>query len=164
MQPILVNPRQKLYASCDKWDWWQVKAKIDMIWWQLDWSDARILKTYHIECLFTVFIGEWKLVEVFLRWLQMFQKIWGSNSSNLRHVRDKTAETCITCTFPLSGGELKSKFLAKNAKTKWLVRPNIRVKMTRQQSDIVLKLIQSCWQNRQCNKCWSFTKGCQIEK
>ena len=68
----------------------------------------------------------------------------GSNPVNLGHFKDKTAETCITCTFPLSGGELKSKFLAKNAKTKWLVRPNIRVKMTRQQSDIVLKLIQSC--------------------
>ena len=26
----------------------KLRPKIDMIWWQLDWSDARILKTYHI--------------------------------------------------------------------------------------------------------------------
>ena len=39
----------------------------------------------------------------------------GSNPVNLGHVRDKTAETCITCTCP-SLGWLKDMCLAKSAK------------------------------------------------
>ena len=50
----------------------------------------------------------------FFRWLQMFHKIWGSNSSNLGHVRDKIAETCIPCTGQ-SFGWLKDMCLAKIA-------------------------------------------------
>ena len=73
--------------------------------------------------------------------MQTSKKVLGSNPVNCIGL-DVAVDCSITVnTFPHSGGELNDENLANNAKTKWLLGPIIKVKMKRQHSDIVLKLI-----------------------
>ena len=90
---FLVNPRQKLYASCNKWDWWQVKAKNDMMIWQgrLKWcTDIK-----NISHWVSIHFDDWDM----LSWGGFFFPVIANLEMNFArpHTFDKMARVRIRC-------------------------------------------------------------------